>query len=203
MNCKSDCRLCKSKGFDSNHIQFHCPKISNAVEKKKNQLPRRATGSTQRSVKSATSGSKKTDIKFTTYEDNGCYRVLCSKISTLTNKKSIAKLISRYETVQFTDLYHFVRFWHEAMGHADIKTMLLIATRIVSHPSEFRGFPWEFTPTIIRKYFPVTCHACPLGNLNRGPSFSGVLFWILAVCRATGLLWGKTLKTRTKICFDI
>ena len=28
------------------------------------------------------------------------------------------------------------------------------------------------------------------------PSFSGALYWILAVCRATGLLWGKTLKTR-------
>ena len=43
----------------------------------------------------------------------------------------MANLISRYETVQFSDLYHFVRFWHEAMGHADIKTMLLIATRII------------------------------------------------------------------------
>ena len=28
------------------------------------------------------------------------------------------------------------------------------------------------------------------------PSFSGALYWILAVCRATGLLWRKTLKTR-------
>ena len=60
MNCKSDCRLCKSKGLDSNHIQFHCPKISNAAEKKKNQLPRKTTDSAQRSVKSATSGSRKT-----------------------------------------------------------------------------------------------------------------------------------------------
>ena len=49
----------------------------------------------------------------------------------------MAKLISRYETVQFSGHYHFVRFWHEAMGHADIKTMLLIATRIANHPSEF------------------------------------------------------------------
>ena len=130
----------------------------------------------------------------------------------------MAKLISRYETVQFSDLYHFVRFWHEAMGHADIKTMLLIATRIASHPSEFHGFHREFTPAIIRKYFPVTCNACPLGNLNRRPSnvaagtsspreilsgeemeidihgkvsdsagrpsptFSGALYWILAMC---------------------
>jgi len=83
----------------------------------------------------------KDHIKFTAYEDNNCYKVLHSKISTLTNKKSIAKLISRYETVQFTDLYHFVRFWHEAMGHADIKNMLLIATRIVSHLSKFHGYP--------------------------------------------------------------
>ena len=82
----------------------------------------------------------------------------------------MAHLISRYETVQFTGLYHFVRFWQEAMGHADIKTMLLTATRIVRHPSEFRGFPREFTQAIIRKYFPVTCHSCPLGNLNRRPS---------------------------------
>ena len=28
------------------------------------------------------------------------------------------------------------------------------------------------------------------------PSFSGALYWILTVCRATGLLWGKTLKSR-------
>ena len=113
------------------------------------------------------------------------------------------------------------------MGHADIKTMLL-----VSHPSEFHGFPRGYILAIICKYFPVTCNACPLGNLNRrpsnvtagsfsprkilpgeemeidihgkvsdstgrpSPSFSGALYWILAVCRATGLLWGKTLKSR-------
>ena len=58
MNCKSTCRLCKSKGLDDDHIQFHCPKISNAVERKKTQLPRRDTGPSQRSVKSATLGSK-------------------------------------------------------------------------------------------------------------------------------------------------
>ena len=82
----------------------------------------------------------------------------------------MAKLLSRYETVQFTDLHHFVRFWHESMGHAVLRTMLLIATRIVTHPSEFHGFPPEFTPAIIRKYYPVTCNACPMGNLNRRPS---------------------------------
>ena len=59
MNCKSDCRMCKSKGLDSNHIQFHCPKVSNAAEKKKTQLPRPVTGSSKRSVKSGASGSKK------------------------------------------------------------------------------------------------------------------------------------------------
>ena len=106
-------------------------------------------------------------LKFTAHVKNGCYEVLRSKIKTLTNKRNMAQLISRYETVQFSDLYHFVRFWHEAMGHADIKIMLLVANRIVSHPSEFRGFPREFTPAIIRKYFPVTCHSCPLGNLYR------------------------------------
>ena len=118
------------------------------------------------------------------------------------------------------------------MGHADLRSMLLIANRIISHPSEFNGFPREFTPSIIRKHFLVTCNACPLGNLNQrpsnvatdastpreilpgeemeidihgevsdftgrpSPSFSGALYWILAVCRATGLLWGKTLKSR-------
>ena len=82
----------------------------------------------------------------------------------------MAKLISRYETVQFSDLNHFVRFWHEAMGHAHLGTMILIANRIISHPSEFNGFPREFTPSIIRKHFPVTCNSCPLGNLNRRPS---------------------------------
>ena len=48
-------------------------------------------------------------IKFTAYEDNGCYKVLRSQIKSLNNNKSIAKLISRYETVQFSDLNHFVR----------------------------------------------------------------------------------------------
>ena len=28
------------------------------------------------------------------------------------------------------------------------------------------------------------------------PSFSGALYWILAVCRASDLFWGKTLKSR-------
>ena len=246
MNCKSDCRLCKSKGLDSNYIQFHCPKISNATEKKKNQLPRKATESAQH--QSATSGPKKTAgsivsaitqddesfveedsevrldypvwvdtcasdvytqlkveqaegtilvssgvgklagapayvmpdmsdtllganvvyklgnimlvddiqilsnestraaltafydfirlnehlLKFTAHVENGCYKVLRSTIKTLSNKRNMAHIISRYETVQFS-LYHFVRFWHEAMGHADIKIMLLIANRIVSH----------------------------------------------------------------------
>ena len=59
MNCKSTCRLCKSR-VDDNHILFHCPKISNAVERKKTQLPRRDTGPSQRSVKSESSGSKRT-----------------------------------------------------------------------------------------------------------------------------------------------
>ena len=69
-------------------------------------------------------------VKFTAFEDNGCYKVLRSKIRTLTCKKQMAKLISRYETVQFSDdLYHFVRFWHhhEAMGHADLRTTMLLA----------------------------------------------------------------------------
>ena len=81
-------------------------------------------------------------VKFTAFEDNGCYKVLRSQIQPLNNKKQTAKLLSRYETVQFTDLHHFIRFWHhfirfwhEAMGHADLRTMLLIATRIVTHSS--------------------------------------------------------------------
>ena len=48
LNCKSKCRLCKSKGLDDDHIQFHCPKIINAADKKKSQLPRTATGSPKR-----------------------------------------------------------------------------------------------------------------------------------------------------------
>ena len=95
----------------------------------------------------------KTQVKFTAYEASGCYKVLRSKINNLNNKQSMAKLISRYETVQLSDLNHFVRFWHEAMGHSDLRTMLLTANRILSHPSEFHGFPREFTPTSIRKYF--------------------------------------------------
>ena len=61
--------------------------------------------------------------------ENGCYKVLRGKIRPLNSKKHMAKLISRYETVQSSDLYHFVRFWHEAMGHADLRTMLLIANQ--------------------------------------------------------------------------
>ncbi len=309
MNCRSKCRLCKSKGLDDVHDQYLCPLIPNAKELKQNQQPR-GVGSSQpsiRSVKTAASKSRRpsasiisaitqdendfseedsevrdypvwvdtcasdiytpreTDldsnssrhhsrdmvqlnveqadgtklvssgigtfagapayvmpamsetllganvvcklgnlmlvdhekiicvgsdastraslstfyefirqnknlVKFTAFADNGCYKVLRSKIRPLNSKKYMAKLISRYETVQFSDLYHFVRFWHEAMGHADLRTMLLIANRIVSHPSEFNGFPREFTPRIIRKHFPVTCNSCPLGNLNRRPS---------------------------------
>ena len=59
MNCESACRLCKSKGLDDDHIQFHCPKIINAADRKKSQWPRPATGSPKRSVKSTTSGSKR------------------------------------------------------------------------------------------------------------------------------------------------
>ena len=69
--------------------------------------------------------------KFTAYEENGCYKVLRSQIKSLNNNKSMAKLISCYETVQFSDLNHFVRFRHEAMGHADLRTMLLIANRML------------------------------------------------------------------------
>ena len=96
-------------------------------------------------------------LKFTAHVENGCYKVLRSKIKTLTNKWNMAHLISRYETVQFSDLYHFVRFWHEAMDHADIKTMLLIANRIVSHP--FRGFPREFTPSFENIFQSLAIHA--------------------------------------------
>ena len=34
-------------------------------------------------------------IKFTAYEENGCYKVLRSQIKSLNNNKSMAKLISR------------------------------------------------------------------------------------------------------------
>ena len=60
MNCKSACRLCKSNVLDDDRIQLHCPKICNAVERKKTQLPQRDTGLSQRSVKSSTSRSKRT-----------------------------------------------------------------------------------------------------------------------------------------------
>ena len=51
-------------------------------------------------------------VKFTTFEEKGCYKVLRSKIKDFINKRNMAHLISRYETVQFSDLYHFVRFSH-------------------------------------------------------------------------------------------
>ena len=112
------------------------------------------------------------------------------------------------------------------MGHAD-------RLYHVTHSYSYRhSTPWEFTPAITRKYYPVTFNACPLGNLNRrpsnvaadksspreilpgeameidirgnvsdsagspSPSFSGALYWILAVCRASDLFWGKTLTSR-------
>ena len=40
----------------------------------------------------------------------------------------MARLISRYETVQFSNLNHFFRFWHEAMGNEHLRTMLLIGS---------------------------------------------------------------------------
>ena len=80
MNRTSDCQLCKSKGLD---IQFPCPKISNAAEKKKNQLPRKATEPAQQSVKSATSGSKKTagSIISAITQDDESYTEEDSKVS--------------------------------------------------------------------------------------------------------------------------
>ena len=74
MNCKAKCCLCKSKGLDDDHIQFHCPKVTNAVDKKKSQLPRPATGSPTRSIKSAASRSKKSEgsiISAITQDDEG------------------------------------------------------------------------------------------------------------------------------------
>ena len=72
MNCKAKYRLCKSKGLDDDHIQFHCPKVINAVDKKKPQLPQPTTGLPTRSVKSAASRSKKCEgsiISAITQED--------------------------------------------------------------------------------------------------------------------------------------
>ena len=89
-------------------------------------------------------------IKITTFEENGCYKVLRSKTRPLNSKKQMAKLISRYETVQFSDFYHFVRFWHRAMGHADIKTMLLIAS--YSHRQQPLRIP-RFSPGVHSTYY--------------------------------------------------
>ena len=73
MNYKSACRLCKSKGgLEDDRIQCHCPNIINAADRKRSQLPRPATGSPKRSVKSATSGSKRSggsDVSATTQDD--------------------------------------------------------------------------------------------------------------------------------------
>ena len=83
MNRKLACRLCKSKGSDDDHIQFHCPRISNAVERKKTQLSQRDTGSSQRSVKSATSRSKWTggSVVFILTQDDENYTEEDSEVS--------------------------------------------------------------------------------------------------------------------------
>ena len=83
MNCKSKCRLCKSKGLDDDHIQFHFPKVINAADKKKSQSPRTATGSSKRSVKSAASGSKTSEgsIVSAITQDDESYTEENSKVS--------------------------------------------------------------------------------------------------------------------------
>ena len=92
----------------------------------------------------------KTQVKFTAYEDSGCYKVLRSKIKSLHNMQSMAKLISsRYETVQFSNLHHFFRFWHEVMAHTDPCTQ----------PFEFKVSPGNLLG-----------NPCPLGNLTCRPS---------------------------------
>ena len=74
---------CKSKGLDDDHIQFHCPKVINAADKKKSQLPRTATGSPKRSVKSAASGSKRSggSIVSAITQDDESYTEENSKVS--------------------------------------------------------------------------------------------------------------------------
>ena len=61
MNCTKPCKLCRSKGANADHVQYLCPLIPNAKERKQSQQPR-GVGPSQpptRSVKSATSGSRK------------------------------------------------------------------------------------------------------------------------------------------------
>ena len=59
-------------------------------------------------------------VKFTTHVENGCYKVLRSKIKDLTNKRNMAHLISRYKTVQFSKplpLRPFLARSHWPRGH--------------------------------------------------------------------------------------
>ena len=39
INCTKACRLCKESGNDAKHIQYLCPEITNAKERKRDQQP--------------------------------------------------------------------------------------------------------------------------------------------------------------------
>ena len=65
--------------------------------------------------------------------------------------------------MNFQSLKELTEFFHRALGHPDLSTMLLMATS-----SSFTSWPKELSPSVIRKYFPI-CSDCPIGNLAERP----------------------------------
>ena len=66
--------------------------------------------------------------------------------------------ITRYFTVASSNLRVAVLFWHKATGQPSVDVMVQLAKLPPI------GWPQELTPTVVRKYFPLTCASCPLGN---------------------------------------
>ena len=106
------------------------------------------------------------DLILTAPEENGVYCLLEHQIPDFIPskfRKRFVKTIQSYQTMNFKTLRELTEFFHRALGHPDLSTMLLMATS----PS-FTSWPKELTPSVIRKYFP-SCSDCPLGNLAERP----------------------------------
>jgi hypothetical protein len=106
------------------------------------------------------------DLVLTAPEDNGVYSLLGNQIPDFISpklRKRFIKTIQSYHTMHFKSLKELTEFFHRALGHPDLPTMLLMATS-----SSFTSWPKELTPSVIRKHFP-SCSDCSIGNLSERP----------------------------------
>jgi hypothetical protein len=108
--------------------------------------------------------SNTSDLVLKAPEDNGVYSLLAHQIPDFIApklKKRLIKTIQSYHTMHFKSLKELTDFFHRALGHPDLPTMILMAKS-----SSFTSWPKELTPSVLRKHFP-SCSDCSIGNLYR------------------------------------